>query len=97
MELDCQYCADCCRRSMPAVTEQEIETIARTTGKKPEEFTRPAHHAILDLYVLQNKSNGECIFLEKEEEKFSCSIYEVRPQECVDFPPEKQLPFCRTK
>jgi len=78
---DCLTCANCCKTTGPLFTDKDIERIAKHFKLKPSEFME--HYLQLDEdndYVLQNVP---CSFL--GEDNF-CSIYEVRPKACREFP-----------
>jgi len=80
-KTDCLTCANCCKTTGPLFTDKDIERIAKYLKLKPSEFME--HYLWLDEdndYVLQNVP---CTFL--GEDNF-CSIYEVRPKACREFP-----------
>lgn len=82
--IDCTACANCCRHSIVAVSEEEIEAIASHLEMTAEEVTR--------LYttpdteqpgrtILGSTAEG-CVFLHRN----LCLIYEARPKACREFP-----------
>ena len=80
-KTDCLECANCCKTTGPLFTDKDIERIAKHFKLKPSEFME--HYLQLDEdndYVLQSVP---CAFL--GEDNF-CSIYEVRPKACREFP-----------
>jgi len=80
-KTDCLKCANCCKTTGPLFTDKDIDRIARHFKLKPSEFM--GHFLRLDEdgdYVLQSVP---CTFL--GEDNF-CSIYEVRPKACREFP-----------
>ena len=81
----CQRCTRCCRwPGEVKLTDVEVDTIAAYLGMDPIEFTQ--HHTALRRnrqgLTLLEKPNGECEFLDGND----CSINEVKPQQCRDFP-----------
>lgn len=83
-QVDCTACANCCRHSLVAVNQSEIETIAAHLGTTPEEainlYTSP-DPAEPDSRILRNSEPG-CVFLDQN----LCMIYDARPQACRNFP-----------
>ena len=78
---DCLTCANCCKTTGPLFTDKDIERISRHFKLKPSEFME--HYLRLDEdndYVLQSVP---CTFLGADN---YCSIYEVRPKACREFP-----------
>jgi Fe-S-cluster containining protein len=53
-----------------------------------QQFTRLRHDR--QGLALQEKPNGECIFLERND----CAIQTVKPQQCRDFPNAWRFPGC---
>ncbi|RIA10413.1 hypothetical protein OE09_2277 [Flavobacteriaceae bacterium MAR_2010_72] len=80
-KTDCLTCANCCKTTGPLFTDKDIERIAKFFKLKPHKFTE--HYLTLDEdndYVLQSVP---CTFLGEDN---YCSIYEVRPKACREFP-----------
>ncbi|MCK7590068.1 YkgJ family cysteine cluster protein [Subsaxibacter sp. CAU 1640] len=78
---DCLECANCCKTTGPLFTDKDIERIAKHFRMKPSQFI--AQFLRLDEendYVLQSVP---CTFLGADN---YCSIYEVRPKACREFP-----------
>lgn len=78
---DCLVCANCCKTTGPLFTDKDIERIAKHFKLKPSVFME--HYLRLDEdkdYVLQHVP---CVFLGEDN---YCSIYEVRPKACREFP-----------
>jgi len=82
---ECQRCTACCRwPGEVRLTEAEIQRLAAfkemTESDFIQKYTRlTAHRTGL---ALLDKPNGECIFLDG----IDCSVQEVKPQQCRDFP-----------
>ena len=77
----CLECANCCKTTGPLFTDKDIERIAKFLKLKPIQFIE--HYLKVDEdrdYVLQSLP---CSFLDADN---YCSIYEVRPKACREFP-----------
>lgn len=80
-KTNCLACANCCKTTGPLFTEKDIERISKYFKMKPSNFI--ANYLRIDEdndYVLQSVP---CAFLGGDN---SCSIYEVRPKACREFP-----------
>ena len=78
---DCLECANCCSTTGPLFTDKDIGRIAKHLRIKPSEFTEKYLRIDDDKdYVLQQVP---CAFLGEDNR---CSIYDVRPKACREFP-----------
>ncbi len=78
---DCLECANCCKTTGPLFTDKDIERIAKFFKLKPQQFIDTYLRVDEDKdYVLQEVP---CTFLGADN---YCSIYEVRPKACREFP-----------
>ena len=78
---DCLECANCCSTTGPLFTDKDIGRIARHLRIKPSEFIEKYLRIDEDKdYVLQQVP---CAFLGEDNR---CSIYDVRPKACREFP-----------
>ncbi len=80
-ETDCLLCANCCKTTSPRFLDADIDRIARHLRMKPSQLV--ATHLHLDSdgdYVL---NQAPCTFLGADN---YCSIYEVRPRACREYP-----------
>lgn len=78
---DCLECANCCKTTGPLFTDKDIERIAKHFRMKPSNFIETYLRLDEDNdYVLQSVP---CPFLGTDN---YCSIYEVRPKACREFP-----------
>ena len=78
---DCLECANCCKTTGPLFTQIDIERIAKHLRLRPADFIQ--NYLRLDEegdYVLQSVP---CTFLGADN---YCSIYDVRPKACREFP-----------
>ncbi|HET7626556.1 MAG TPA: YkgJ family cysteine cluster protein [Verrucomicrobiae bacterium] len=82
---ECQRCTACCRwPGQVRVTNEEISTLAAFLKMSEFDFIQKFLALRNDRrgLVLQNKPNGECIFLDGE----NCSVQSVKPKQCREFP-----------
>ena len=85
---DCLDCANCCKTTGPLFTDKDIDRISKYFKQKPQQFI--VQHLKLDEendYVLQGLP---CTFLGVDN---YCSIYEVRPKACREFPHTNRKKF----
>jgi len=77
----CLECANCCKTTGPLFTIKDIERIAKYFRQKPQQF--------IDEYLRIDEDNDyvlkrvPCAFLGADN---YCSIYDVRPKACSEFP-----------
>ncbi|GGE31746.1 YkgJ family cysteine cluster protein [Streptococcus himalayensis] len=80
-EIDCTACANCCKSLGPLFTEADITRIAKHFRMKLPVFE--------DLYLKVDEDGDKvfqampCPFLGEDN---LCSIYDVRPKACREFP-----------
>ncbi len=80
-KTDCLKCANCCKTTGPLFTLADIERIAKHLRLKPQQFINQYLRIDEDKdYVLQSVP---CTFLDNDN---TCSIYDVRPKACREFP-----------
>ncbi len=80
-QTDCLQCANCCKTTGPLFTDKDIERIAKHFKMKPQQFIDTYLQIDEDKdYVLQSVP---CTFLGADN---YCSIYDVRPKACREFP-----------
>ncbi|MFX0555257.1 YkgJ family cysteine cluster protein [Maribacter sp. CXY002] len=78
---DCLTCANCCKTTGPLFTNADIERISKFFRQKPQQF--------IDTYLRLDEDNDyvlqevPCSFLGVDN---YCSIYDVRPKACREFP-----------
>jgi len=78
---DCLTCANCCKTTGPLFTDKDVDRIAKHFKQKAQQFI--ANYLRVDEdndYVLQSVP---CTFLGADN---YCSIYDVRPKACREFP-----------
>ncbi|MEH6747665.1 MAG: YkgJ family cysteine cluster protein [Maribacter arcticus] len=78
---DCLTCANCCKTTGPLFTNADVERISKSFRMKPQKF--------IDMYLRIDEENDfvlqqvPCTFLGADN---YCSIYDVRPKACREFP-----------
>jgi len=78
---DCLECANCCKTTGPLFTNADIDRIAK--------YLRLKRHKFIENYLRVDEDNDlvlqslPCAFLDEQN---YCSIYEVRPKACREFP-----------
>ena len=80
-KTDCLECANCCKTTGPLFTDKDVDRISKFFRLKPQQFIEK--YLRIDEendYVLQRVP---CVFLGKDN---YCSIYDVRPKACREFP-----------
>lgn len=87
-KTDCLTCANCCKTTGPLFTAADIERISKHFRLKPQQFIQQYLKVDEDNdYVLQQVP---CEFLGDDN---YCSIYEVRPKACREFPHTNRKKF----
>lgn len=80
-KTDCLDCANCCKTTGPLFTDKDVTRIAKHLRLKPQKFIETYLRVDEDNdYVLQSVP---CTFLGADN---YCSIYDVRPKACSEFP-----------
>ncbi len=80
-KTDCLQCANCCKTTGPLFTNADIERISKHLRLKPQIF--------IERYLRVDEENDHvlqkvpCTFLGADN---YCSIYDVRPKACREFP-----------
>ncbi len=85
---DCLDCANCCKTTGPLFTDKDIVRISKHFRMKQQQF--------IETYLLVDEENEyvlkavPCTFLGADN---YCSIYEVRPKACREFPHTNRKKF----
>jgi uncharacterized protein len=82
-QTDCLTCANCCKRMTPTFNRKDIKRISTYVGMTQQEFIDKWLHIDKKDKDWTNRSQP-CQFLDKSTNM--CSIYEVRPDDCAQFP-----------
>ena len=87
-DTNCMECANCCKTMTPTFTKADVKRISAHLDMKPKEF--------MDKWLIKEEDSGDwinktqpCQFLADNK----CSIYEVRPADCAEFPHHNKKPF----
>ncbi len=87
-EVNCLDCANCCTSIPPIVNKADVTRIAKYLGLKKNDFE--------DQYLYRDEDGDmvmkqtPCVFLE---EGNACSIYDVRPKACQQYPHTGEYEF----
>src|SRR5258708_1006305 len=81
-QIDCTACANCCRVATVKLIDRDVEKLARRLGVSPKQFLAEYTREDADEGRVLIRNAGGCVFLEGN----LCSVYDVRPQTCVNFP-----------
>lgn len=82
-EVNCLSCANCCKVMSPTYTKEDIKRISAHLGMKPKDFKEKWLYLDKRDNEWMNKSRP-CQFLDLKTNM--CTIYEVRPADCAEFP-----------
>ena len=81
-KTDCLTCANCCKTTSPIFTEKDIHRISKHFRMKQQRFIETYLEVDEDnFHVLKT---APCSFLDEQDN--SCSIYDVRPKACQEYP-----------
>lgn len=87
-EINCTECANCCKTMTPTFRTADITRISKHLGITSKEFK--------DRWLYKEEESGDwvnttqpCQFLDGNK----CSIYDVRPLDCAEFPHHNKKPF----
>ena len=86
--MKCERCGYCCTFNV-ILTDYEISRI------KKEGFNDFFIKDGKNNFITKRKEDGDCIFLERINDKTSCKIYSFRPKPCRDYPPYQQEKQCK--
>ena len=81
-EISCKQCGNCCRDMTPTWKKSDIKRVAAHVGITPKQF--------YDKWLYTDDSGDvmntgtPCQFLNKKTNL--CTIYEIRPHDCKEFP-----------
>lgn len=86
-QIDCTKCANCCKTMSPLVQKDDITQISVFLGFSENEFIEK--YLKLDDETEYEMNVKPCPFLEDDK----CSIYEVRPTDCQEYPHSNKKEF----
>jgi len=85
---DCLQCANCCKTTGPLFTDKDVDRISKHFRMKAQTF--------IEMYLRVDEENDyvlqgvPCTFLGADN---YCSIYDVRPKACREFPHTNRKKF----
>jgi Fe-S-cluster containining protein len=80
--IDCTQCANCCRVATARLRGREVEILAKHIGVSKKEFLIHYSQESEEEGLILKRTEAGCVFLEGN----LCSVYDVRPRSCQDFP-----------
>ena len=87
-KTDCLDCANCCKTTSPIFTDKDISRISKHFRIKEQRFIETYLAVDSDnFFVLKS---APCTFLADDN---TCSIYNVRPKACQEFPHTNRRDF----
>ncbi len=87
-QTDCLTCANCCKTTSPIFTEKDIARIAKHFRMKELQFIN--QFLVRDEDDFMVLKSAPCTFLDADN---SCSIYNVRPKACSEYPHTNRKKF----
>ena len=81
-QIDCTACASCCRVATVKITARDAEKLAKDLGVSLERFHAGYTEQSPEEGLVLKRTETGCVFLEGN----LCSVYNARPQTCVNFP-----------
>ncbi|XZF13223.1 YkgJ family cysteine cluster protein [Chitinophagaceae bacterium MMS25-I14] len=89
-DVNCLSCANCCKTMTPTWRKADVVRASAHLGMTPKEF--------VEKWLYKEEETGDwvnvnvpCQFLDLNTNM--CSIYEVRPKDCAEFPHHNKKPF----
>ena len=87
--IDCTTCANCCKTMTPTYKRSDVIRMSKHLGMKPKDF--------VEKWLRKEEDSGDwvnqsvpCQFLGADDR---CTVYEVRPIDCKEFPHHNKKPF----
>lgn len=82
----CKKCAECCKNyPFVELSQNEIHELEKMTGMPCDVFTNQKGEAG-EGHFLKFKENGDCFFLNEDDDSYFCSVYEARSGICRNYP-----------
>lgn len=88
---DCLTCGNCCKTTSPIFTEKDINRISKHLKIKEHVFVNDYLQRDSDDFMVLKTS--PCFFLDLNDN--SCSIYDVRPKACAEYPHTNRRKFIK--
>ncbi len=87
-KVDCTTCANCCKTMTPTYKKSDVLRISAFLAITPQEFVSRWLHKEEETGDWVNNTQP-CQFLVDNK----CSVYDVRPKDCAQFPHHNSVPF----
>ena len=81
-QIDCKQCANCCREATVKLADRDVEKLAKFFRVKIGQFKKDYTDWSEEEGLILKRTPEGCVFLDGN----LCSIYEVRPHNCENFP-----------
>lgn len=82
----CQQCAECCRKHpFVRLSKNEVAALEHVTQLPGSVFSSLIGNAAGE-YFLHFQENEACFFLQENNGRYSCGVYEARPGVCKRYP-----------
>jgi len=81
-QIDCSQCANCCKQGITALSERDVERLARALRIPPARFIDEYSVELDGERVLRRSDQTGCVFLDGT----SCTVYDDRPDICQRYP-----------
>lgn len=91
-KIDCGQCANCCKMMAPTYTKADIKRISEHVGMTEQEYWNKYLEKDKEGDILHK--NTPCHFLDDNNR---CTIYEIRPADCREFPHTQKKDFLYQK
>lgn len=88
-KTDCLDCGNCCKTTSPIFTDKDTERISKHLKMKVIDFTNTYLQRDEDNFMVLKSS--PCSFLDESDN--TCSIYDVRPKACAEYPHTNRRKF----
>jgi len=80
-EIDCLTCGNCCKTTVPIITDKDSERIAKHLKMKVYDFE--TKYVAIEEDNFKSFKHTPCEFLAEDN---YCLIYDVRPKACAEYP-----------
>lgn len=88
-KADCLACANCCKTSSPIFTDRDIARISKRFRMKEQQFIAQFLQRDEDDFMVLKEA--PCTFLNENDN--TCTIYDVRPKACAEYPHTNRKKF----
>jgi len=89
VNTDCLTCANCCKTTSPIFTDKDVARISKHLRMKEHQFISTFLNRDEDDFLVLK--TAPCTFLDETDN--TCSIYNVRPKACSEYPHTNRKKF----